>query len=102
MNSDTDEQAVDAIYRVTGEHRSAYDRTTAEAHDVAPGLRDAGPAGRMASGAHGLRGAWLKPPLQTSMQAGPGPCAGQGSRPRGCFAPPATAQVRVARIAACE
>ncbi len=35
VNSDTEEQAVDATYRVTDEHRSAYDRTTAEAHDVA-------------------------------------------------------------------
>ena len=34
-NSDTEEQPVDATHRVTGEHRSAYDRTTAEAHDVA-------------------------------------------------------------------
>ena len=34
VNSDTEEQAVDAAYRVTGAHRSAYDRTTAEAHDV--------------------------------------------------------------------
>ena len=29
VNPDTEEQAVDATYRVTGEHRSAYDRTTA-------------------------------------------------------------------------
>jgi len=64
VNSDPEEQAVDATHRVTGEHRSAYDRTTAEAHDVALA------------------------------------CAGQGSRRRGCFAPPATAQVPVARIAA--
>ena len=60
VNSDTEEQAVDATYRVTGEHRSAYDRTTAEAHDVA-----------LAFAAQGLPGAWLKPPLQTSMQPGP-------------------------------
>ena len=35
VNNDTEEQAVDATYRVTGQHRPAYDRTTAEAHDVA-------------------------------------------------------------------
>lgn len=70
MNSDTEEQAVDATYRVTGAHRSAYDRTTAEAHDVA-----------LAFPTQGLPSGWLKPPLQTSMQAGPGPCAGQGTTP---------------------
>ena len=39
-------------YAITGEHRSAYDRTTAEAHDVA-----------LAFAGAGLPGAWLKPPL---------------------------------------
>ena len=75
-------------YAITGEHRSAYDRTTAEAHDVA-----------LAFAGQGLPGTWLKPPLQTTMQPGPGPAPDRGSTP-GCFAPPGTAQVRVARIAA--
>ena len=35
VNSDTEEQVVDETYRFTGEHLSAYDRTKAEAHDVA-------------------------------------------------------------------
>jgi hypothetical protein len=52
VNSDTEEQAVDATYRVTGEHRSAYYRTTVEAHDVALAFATQGP-----------RGAWLEPPL---------------------------------------
>lgn len=35
VNSDTEEQVVDETYRFTGEHLSDYDRTKAEAHDVA-------------------------------------------------------------------
>ncbi|MGZ8743740.1 MAG: NAD-dependent epimerase/dehydratase family protein [Nocardioides sp.] len=35
VNSDTEEQVVDETYRFTGEHVSVYDRTKAEAHDVA-------------------------------------------------------------------
>jgi dihydroflavonol-4-reductase len=35
VNSDTEEQVVDESYRFTGEHLSHYDRTKAEAHDVA-------------------------------------------------------------------
>ena len=35
VNSDTEEQVVDETYRFTGEHLSHYDRTKAEAHDVA-------------------------------------------------------------------
>jgi hypothetical protein len=54
-------------YAITGEHRSAYDRTTAEAHDVA--LAFAGrPAGRMA-----------ETPAANHDAARAGPCAGQGA-----------------------
>lgn len=35
VNSDTEEQVVDESYRFTGEHLSHYDRTKAEAHDIA-------------------------------------------------------------------
>jgi nucleoside-diphosphate-sugar epimerase len=35
VNSDTEEQVVDETYRFTGEHLTHYDRTKAEAHDVA-------------------------------------------------------------------
>jgi dihydroflavonol-4-reductase len=35
VNSDTEEQVVDETYRFTGEHLSVYDRTKAEAHDIA-------------------------------------------------------------------
>ncbi|HET6653744.1 MAG TPA: NAD-dependent epimerase/dehydratase family protein [Nocardioides sp.] len=35
VNSDTEEQVLDETYRFTGEHLSHYDRTKAEAHDVA-------------------------------------------------------------------
>ena len=35
VNSDTEEQVVDETYRFTGEHVSVYDRTKAEAHDIA-------------------------------------------------------------------
>lgn len=35
INSDTQEQVVDETYRFTGEHVSVYDRTKAEAHDIA-------------------------------------------------------------------
>jgi nucleoside-diphosphate-sugar epimerase len=35
VNSDTEEQVVDETYRFTGEHLSHYDRTKAEAHDIA-------------------------------------------------------------------
>ena len=35
INSDTEEQVVDETYRFTGEHLSTYDRTKAEAHDIA-------------------------------------------------------------------
>ena len=35
VNSDTQEQVVDETYRFTGEHLSHYDRTKAEAHDIA-------------------------------------------------------------------
>ncbi len=35
VNSDTEEQVVDETYRFAGEHLSTYDRTKAEAHDVA-------------------------------------------------------------------
>jgi nucleoside-diphosphate-sugar epimerase len=35
VNSDTEEQVVDETYRFTGEHISVYDRTKAEAHDIA-------------------------------------------------------------------
>ena len=35
VNSDTEEQVVDETYRFTGQHLSHYDRTKAEAHDVA-------------------------------------------------------------------
>lgn len=35
VNSDTEEQVVDETYRFTGEHLSVYDRSKAEAHDVA-------------------------------------------------------------------
>ncbi len=35
INSDTEEQVVDETYRFTGEHISTYDRTKAEAHDIA-------------------------------------------------------------------
>jgi nucleoside-diphosphate-sugar epimerase len=35
VNSDTEEQVVDETYRFTGEHLSVYDRTKAEAHDLA-------------------------------------------------------------------
>ena len=46
VNSDTEEQVVDESYRFTGEHLSHYDRTKAEAHDVALELAAPGPAGR--------------------------------------------------------
>ena len=35
VNSDTEEQVPDEDYRFTGEHLSVYDRTKAEAHDIA-------------------------------------------------------------------
>jgi nucleoside-diphosphate-sugar epimerase len=35
VNSDTEEQTVDETYRFTGEHLSDYDRSKAEAHDIA-------------------------------------------------------------------
>jgi nucleoside-diphosphate-sugar epimerase len=35
VNSDTEEQVVDETYRFAGEHLSVYDRTKAEAHDIA-------------------------------------------------------------------
>ena len=35
VNSDTEEQVVDETYRFTGRHISDYDRTKAEAHDIA-------------------------------------------------------------------
>jgi nucleoside-diphosphate-sugar epimerase len=35
VNSDTEEQVVDETYRFTGAHLSVYDRTKAEAHDIA-------------------------------------------------------------------
>lgn len=35
VNSDTEEQVVDETYRFTGRHLSDYDRTKAEAHDIA-------------------------------------------------------------------
>ncbi|RYU12794.1 NAD-dependent epimerase/dehydratase family protein [Nocardioides iriomotensis] len=35
VNSDTQEQVVDETYRFTGTHLSNYDRTKAEAHDIA-------------------------------------------------------------------
>jgi nucleoside-diphosphate-sugar epimerase len=35
VNSDTEEQVVDETYRFTGEHLSDYDRSKAEAHDLA-------------------------------------------------------------------
>jgi nucleoside-diphosphate-sugar epimerase len=35
VNSDTEGQVVDETYRFTGQHLSAYDRTKAEAHDIA-------------------------------------------------------------------
>jgi nucleoside-diphosphate-sugar epimerase len=35
VNSDTEEQVVDETYRFTGDHLSHYDRTKADAHDVA-------------------------------------------------------------------
>ena len=35
VNSDTEEQVVDETYRFTGEHLSDYDRSKAEAHDIA-------------------------------------------------------------------
>lgn len=35
VNSDTEEQVVDETYRFTGQHISDYDRSKAEAHDVA-------------------------------------------------------------------
>lgn len=38
VNSDTEEQVVDETYRFTGEHLSVYDRTKAEAHDIADGF----------------------------------------------------------------
>lgn len=38
VNSDTDGEVVDESYRFDGEHVSAYDRTKAEAHDVAAEL----------------------------------------------------------------
>ena len=42
VNSDTEEQVVDETYRFTGEHLSDYDRTKAEAHDIALGFVDEG------------------------------------------------------------
>ena len=42
VNSDTEEQVVDETYRFTGEHLSHYDRTKAEAHDIALQLADEG------------------------------------------------------------
>lgn len=42
VNSDTEEQVVDETYRFTGEHLSVYDRTKAEAHDIALELVDQG------------------------------------------------------------
>ena len=42
VNSDTEEQVVDETYRFTGEHLSHYDRTKAEAHDVALDLAGRG------------------------------------------------------------
>ena len=38
INSDTEEQVVDETYRFTGRHLSHYDRTKAEAHDIALGM----------------------------------------------------------------
>jgi nucleoside-diphosphate-sugar epimerase len=38
INSDTEEQVVDETYRFTGEHLSDYDRTKADAHDIALGF----------------------------------------------------------------
>jgi dihydroflavonol-4-reductase len=35
VNSDTEEQVVDETYHFTGEHLSHYDRTKAQAHDIA-------------------------------------------------------------------
>lgn len=42
VNSDTEEQVVDESYRFTGEHVSVYDRTKAEAHDIALDFVDQG------------------------------------------------------------
>ena len=42
VNSDTEEQVVDETYRFTGEHLSDYDRTKAEAHDIALDFVDQG------------------------------------------------------------
>lgn len=41
-NSDTDGAVVDETYRFHGDHVTAYDRTKAEAHDVAADLAEAG------------------------------------------------------------
>src|SRR3954447_873347 len=38
VNSDTRGQVVDESYRFSGEHVSVYDRTKAEAHDIAEGF----------------------------------------------------------------
>ena len=42
VNSDTEEQVVDETYRFTGEHVSDYDRTKAEAHEIALDFVDQG------------------------------------------------------------
>jgi nucleoside-diphosphate-sugar epimerase len=42
VNSDTEEQVVDETYRFTGHHLSVYDRTKAEAHDIALDFVDQG------------------------------------------------------------
>lgn len=42
VNSDTEEQVVDETYRFTGRHLSDYDRTKAEAHDIAAAMADQG------------------------------------------------------------